>query len=558
MYKSRRLPHILYTWLVIGLGLWLLLYTFPHLDLDRSRELLVMAALAVLAEWLVVFFPQGQLSGGFAVILATYLVFGPVATVWVNCLSILFAQGVVNRGNPLRVTLFNAFQYVLVVLGANLLYTLAGGDAGGTLDPPLVVFILAYFCLNQLMVYLYTLPVRRGYPVFQWLDALRWDAVTYLLSVPVGLLMDMLYPKTGIYGTVLLFLPVLAVQFVLRFYVHLELANRELRVLYEVARRLGGNLRLEEIMDLVLKETRRVINFHTGVIYLWSEENNCFPVGAACGPHAGLLKGSAIQRGEGFLGLALENGEPQLVEDTRVDVRTAGDLGLTQVHRSMLVVPLKAETGTVGMLVLGDKRAGFFEDRHLQMVSIIAGQTAVAIANAQLYRKLKVASVTDGLTGLYNYRYFYHRALGELEQARSRGDNLSLVMLDVDHFKQVNDRYGHLAGDAVLAGVAGVIRSEKRARDLATRYGGDEFALLLPRTGPAEAMLVAERLRKAVRENLFEAGDARIQVSVSAGVATYPAHASDLAGLVQAADHALYRAKESGRNRSAASPGARA
>ncbi|MBF7081633.1 sensor domain-containing diguanylate cyclase [Desulfallas sp. Bu1-1] len=556
MYRVRRLPHILYTWMVIGLGLWLLVYTFPHLDLDRGRELLVMAALAVLAEWLAVVFPQGQLSGGFAVILATYLIFGPVATVWVNCLATAFAQGVANRGNPLRTTLFNAFQYVLVVLVANFLYALAGGDAGRALNwsnvPPLAVFMLAYFGLNQLMVYLYTLPVRRGYPLFHWLDALRWDGLTYLLAAPIGLLMGMLYSKTGVYGTVLLFLPVLAVQFVLRFYVHLELANRELRVLYEVARRLGGSLQLEEIMDLVLKETRRVINFHTGVIYLWSEENKCYLVGAAYGPHARLIKGSAIQRGEGFLGLALENGEPQLVDDTRSDVRTAGDLGLTQVHRSMLVVPLLAETEAVGLLVLGDKRAGFFEEKHLRLVTIIAGQTAVAIANAQLYRKLKVASITDGLTGLYNYRYFYHRALGELERARRCGDNLSLVMLDIDHFKQINDRYGHLAGDMVLSGVAGVIRSEKRACDLATRYGGEEFALLMPQTGPAEAMLVAERLRKAVRENLFEVEGTRIQVRISVGVATYPAHASDLAGLINAADNALYRAKESGRDRSIA------
>jgi len=117
--KVRKLPFIIYTWLVIGLGVWLLYYTLPLLDLDLGRELLIMVAFGVLAEWLAVVFPQGQLSGGFAVILSTYLIFGPVPAAWVNALATVLGQGVANRGNPLRTTLFNAAQYVPVVLGAN-------------------------------------------------------------------------------------------------------------------------------------------------------------------------------------------------------------------------------------------------------------------------------------------------------------------------------------------------------------------------------------------------------------------------------------------------------
>lgn len=553
MRKTRRLPHIIYTWLIIGLGFWLLYYIFPFLDLDLGQELLIMAAFGVLAEWLAVVFPQGQLTGGFAVILATFLIYGPVPTVWVNALATAVGQGVANRGNPLRTTLFNTAQYVFAVLGANFCYLLAGGAVDRGLNfgnaLPVLVFILTYFFINQLMVYIYTLPNRSGYPLLEWSDAMRWDALTYLLATPFGFLMALLYVKIGIYGTLLLFLPMLAVQFVLRFYVHMELANRELRVLYEVARRLGGSLKLPEILDLVLKETRRVINYHTGVIYLWSEEKDCYHVGSAYGAYAELIRGSEVRQGEGFLGLAADNGEPQLVDDTRIDVRTADDIGLSQIHRSMLVVPLLAEKEVLGLIVLGDKRTAAYDDKQLQTLVIIGGQTAIAIANVQLYRKLKLSAITDGLTQLYNHRYFCYRAEVELDRAKRYGENLSMIMLDVDHFKQVNDRYGHLAGDEILSGVAGILNNEVRGCDMVARYGGEEFVVLMPQTGPAEAYHVAERFRIAVRDYLFEVDDNSIQVRISAGVATFPADAGDLNTLIKAADEALYAAKEAGRNR---------
>lgn len=555
MRGVRRLPHILYNWSVVGLGFGLLAQTFPLLDLDYGRELLLLAALTVLAEWLAVLLPQGQLSGGFAIIFATFLVYGPVAAAWVGGLASLTGQGVVNRGNPLRTTLFNAAQYILAVLGANLAYQLVGGSPGRSLALDnillLIVFVLAYFCLNQAMVYIYALPARQNHPSFRWADALHWDALTYLVTVPCGLLMALLFVKIGIYSVVLLFLPVLVTQFMLRVYVNLEMTNRELRILYEVARRLGGSLKLDEILKLVLRETSRMINYHTGVIYLRSgEDENLYLVGAATGPHADLLKDSMVRRGEGFLGLALESGETQLVYDTRDDVRTAGDVGLAQVHRSMLVVPMVAETEVLGLLVLGDKRPGLFSDKHLQTISIIGGQTAVAVTNVQLYRKLEQTAITDGLTGLYNYRYFYDRLMQELDRAARYKYSVALVMLDIDYFKKINDRYGHMAGDAVLARVARLISDEVRGCDLAARYGGEEFAVMMPETGAGEAIYAAERIRLAVREASFEFDGARFPVRISAGVAAYPDDAGDLMKLLAAADGALYRAKEGGRDRS--------
>jgi len=355
------------------------------------------------------------------------------------------------------------------------------------------------------------------------------------LAVPLGLVMAWLYQGMGIYASLLLFVPMLAAQYVLRVYLQLAQAKRELQALYALAWRLGGNLNLKDIFDLLLRECRLTIRNEDGVIYRWSEEQGCYLAEATAGLHAELLRVSVVQRGEGFLGQVVESGECHLVDDTRDDERTVGDMGLIKLHRSLIVVPLKADAEVLGLLVLGDRRIGFFEEKHVRLLTILGGQAAVAMANLQLGRRLDQAAITDELTGLYTYRYFYHRALGELEQARLSEEHISLLLLDLEDFKQLNHRYGMLAGDKVLAGVAGVLRQQLRDCDLVARYGSDEFALLLPQTGPAEAKHVADKLRLAVRESVFEQGGNRLYVRISTSIATFPIGADDLDALFKTA-----------------------
>jgi len=524
---------------VIGLGVGLLWYTFPLLNLDLGRELLVLAAFGMLAEWLAVVLPQGQLTGCFAVMLATYLVYGAVPTAWVSALAALLGQGVANRGRPLRTTLFNAAQYVPVILGSSFVYVLAGGAPGREVSWDngwyLVLFILCFYLLHQLLIHFYTDPMRDELSAVRWQDRLGWDGLVYLLAVPLGLVMAWLYQGMGIYASLLLFVPMLAAQYVLRVYLQLAQAKRELQALYALAWRLGGNLNLKDIFDLLLRECRLTIRNEDGVIYRWSEEQGCYLAEATAGLHAELLRVSVVQRGEGFLGQVVESGECHLVDDTRDDERTVGDMGLIKLHRSLIVVPLKADAEVLGLLVLGDRRIGFFEEKHVRLLTILGGQAAVAMANLQLGRRLDQAAITDELTGLYTYRYFYHRALGELEQARLSEEHISLLLLDLEDFKQLNHRYGMPAGDKVLAGVAGVLRQQLRDCDLVARYGSDEFALLLPQTGPAEAKHVADKLRLAVRESVFEQGGNRLYVRISTSIATFPIGADDLDALFKTA-----------------------
>jgi diguanylate cyclase (GGDEF)-like protein len=187
------------------------------------------------------------------------------------------------------------------------------------------------------------------------------------------------------------------------------------------------------------------------------------------------------------------------------------------------------------------------------LLNAVASQLVVAVENSHLYGLTKVLSITDELTGLYNYRELQSRLNQEVERAARYESSLSLLMIDADDFKSYNDTYGHVAGDKALAELAGVMRSAVREVDFVARYGGEEFTVLLPETDSAGAFVVAEKIREAVADHDFpEAeveGKARGPLTVSVGIATFPTYADDTESLLSQADNALYRAKNEGRNR---------
>ncbi|MBM7853679.1 putative methionine-R-sulfoxide reductase with GAF domain [Desulfohalotomaculum tongense] len=386
-----RLLHVLYTWLVIGAGVYILVLLFPDLNIDLGRELVFMAALIILADWFAVTFPQVLVSGGFAVVLATFLIYGGTESVYVVGISSLIAGGIVNRGNPLRTTLFNAAQYVLAAYGAFYLYNYLGGAGDNKITAanmlPLLAFVAGYYLINQLLMYYYYLPRRDIYPSVTWIDTLKWDALTYFFTAPVGILMAMMYGKNGIAGVVLLFIPVIAGQYILRLYVNLELVNRDLTALYNVSSRLAVT-GLDELMKLILKEFKRVAGYHTGVFYLWREEKGYFDPVIVDSPWAGKLRLMPVYPGEGFVGMVAENRQPVLVADTRRRPELREKPGLPRVMRSLMAVPLVSTGGVVGVIVLGSRRPRSFDRHHLHTLTIMGGQASVAVTNAILSNRL--------------------------------------------------------------------------------------------------------------------------------------------------------------------------
>jgi diguanylate cyclase (GGDEF)-like protein len=217
--------------------------------------------------------------------------------------------------------------------------------------------------------------------------------------------------------------------------------------------------------------------------------------------------------------------------------------------RSLLVLPLVAADEPVGTLTVMARAERRFGKHVREMLSVIATQVAVSLHNGFLYRRMETMATTDGLTGLTNHRTFQERFGELLERAARHGHRAAVLLCDVDHFKQVNDNYGHPAGDEVLRRVARVLQDVARKIDITARYGGEEFAVVLDNADAAQARAVAERIRQEIGKLVVETEKGPLQITESIGVAAFPDDGRDRAVLIERADLALYHAKHTGRNR---------
>jgi diguanylate cyclase (GGDEF)-like protein len=245
-----------------------------------------------------------------------------------------------------------------------------------------------------------------------------------------------------------------------------------------------------------------------------------------------------LARGSGLAGAVADSGQAAIgaSADSEPPARTA------------MAAPLHIQGRLAGVLAVYGRDRRFTGD-ELETLQTFARQAEAAIDNAFLHEETARLAITDGLTGVWNRRYFDLRTAEELETAVRFGEPFSLVLIDLDDFKQVNDVHGHQAGDAALVELARRLTSSTREVDLIARYGGEEFALVLPRTDPEGAARLAEKVRRTVAASPFETGGTGLDLTVSAGVATYPVNGGTVKELIEAADAALYRAKGAGKNR---------
>lgn len=217
---------------------------------------------------------------------------------------------------------------------------------------------------------------------------------------------------------------------------------------------------------------------------------------------------------------------------------------------SLLAVPVPTDQGVDMALVVESARARRFSEHQQNMLSTIARAAGFALSRARLYQEKEQLASRDGLTGVENHRTFQERFLGEILRAQRYDHQLAVLMMDIDHFKKVNDTYGHPMGDQVLMEVARIISQNIRAgTDLLARYGGEEFVCMLADTDRVRAGETAERIRESIAAKVFESGTVRFQVTMSIGAAIYPLDSRHPREVLEKADKALYRAKETGRNR---------
>jgi diguanylate cyclase (GGDEF)-like protein len=217
--------------------------------------------------------------------------------------------------------------------------------------------------------------------------------------------------------------------------------------------------------------------------------------------------------------------------------------------RSMLVLPLIAQDKVLGTLVVGHREANRYTTERREMLEVVSNQVAVSLQSANLYACMERMATRDALTGLPNRRTFMGRIEEAVARHRRSGGTFGLILSDIDHFKSVNDTYGHPVGDEVLRQVASAFRETLRETDMPARYGGEEFIILLEETDMKGCEILANRVREAVSELTFQSDKGPFQCTISMGIAIWPSDHEDTSELIELADQALYHSKKNGRNR---------
>lgn len=321
---------------------------------------------------------------------------------------------------------------------------------------------------------------------------------------------------------------------------------------YQASREFNAARTVDEVAKVAIEAARRVSQAEFAGLAVSLEHDDTLRVAAIEWPGAtGVqeLVGRTFAAHQGLVGAALKarhalphgtaRAASQCVFSPELEVKLAG----------VKVMPLLWKEFGVGGLVLGSSREDFLTQDSLEMVRVIADHAAIAIANAQMYERMERMATTDGLTGLTNHRQFQLVFEHAIARAERYGRKLSLILTDIDHFKSVNDTYGHPVGDIVLKRVAAMLASAARRTDIVARYGGEEFAVLMEETDREGAVQIAERIRKTVEAEMFKTETGTFKTTLSLGVATFPEDATQKARFAEAADQALYTAKRSGRNR---------
>lgn len=326
---------------------------------------------------------------------------------------------------------------------------------------------------------------------------------------------------------------------------------QELHIFHDVAKALTSSLDLDSILQTIMEKMAEYFRPDTWSLLMVDEKKSELYFAIAVGTAAEALKDVRLKVGEGIAGHVAKFGEKLIVPDVRADKRFAKRIDdVTQMEtRSVICVPLRSKLRVLGVIQLVNVDMEHFGHEEQFFLQALCDYASIAIENARSVEKIQELTITDDCTGLYNARHLYKTLETEVYRSARFGYEFSVLFIDLDHFKQVNDTHGHLIGSKLLAEIGYLIMAQLRLIDYAFRYGGDEFVVLLPQTGKDSATVVARRLRDSMRSSCYckEEG-LNLNVRASMGLATYPHDAKSPHDIIRQADEMMYMVKNSTRD----------
>jgi diguanylate cyclase (GGDEF)-like protein len=538
-----------YQYTIILLALFCLVNGFWQRDTPLETPILPLLLLGILVETIYIPLHRGYGTLTYGVVLGTMILYGAQTAALLVFTAGIAADRIKRVKRSFLVTLFNSSQFTLCVYVSAAIYRWLGGATrpDELLTPANLLLLIpvtaSFICMNHIQVL--TLFLLRGDRLERSdvTQLILTDVLNYLIAAPFAIFMFLFAKNLSV--LFIIFVPLLLLGQVLKLYRRITLINK----VHETVHTLQSVFDLKEIYQTITTSAERLTGSNATVLWVLRGET-IYPVSISDESLRHRLPADGLSLDDpGIVASAVRTKEVHAIYDVAKDKR-ARTIKLSDRFQSVLVVPLKSRDRVLGVITCYGIRPFAFTDEQREMVTMMARQVGVIIENANLYCELQEATWRDPVTGLYNYRYFYEELSRRFARVKEQGLPLTIVVLDIDHFKKYNDTYGHVVGDEVLRQTGQVIQRAVAGRGVVARYGGEEFAILLDES-LKQAQQTVEHLRRAIAQNRFEYQGYVVQgVTISAGLASYPEHDHDEKELLEKADQAMYwGAKQRGRNK---------
>lgn len=493
--------------------------------------------------------------------LATFLSFGLF-------IEMVFAQAAVivlllrlrvQKDQYFRIPL-NLIMFFLVSLFSGVVYYSLGGKTGPSLlhDTNAIwlaaLYAVVNYFLNQVIISFYFYAIYKSKESYFGKDFIV-ETITTFLTLPLGFVLYMFYNQLDLIALLIVGFPFASLSIIFNLYYSTEKINEYLQKTAEIGHQMAERLEVDRVIDLFIEKLSDMLPVDYAYILEVVNEDELQLV-RGMGGNGLENEMPRIKKNEGISGFVWEKQKGYLY-NTKKDW-ISFEKGVVHAEaQSLIAVPILRNKKVVGVLLLASKQKRAYEKSQLMIVDILCSYFAAAIENAKHYELTKTQSERCALTKLYNYRYFEKLLNDEFDKLfQFERKVLSLIILDIDHFKAVNDTYGHQSGNEILCELANRLTNLVGSRGTVARYGGEEFVVLLPEAQKEEAFQMAEMIRQSIAnwpfilQQSLDFNQHQVKITASIGVATAPEDAEDPLALVRHADRALYvGAKRAGRNR---------
>lgn len=324
----------------------------------------------------------------------------------------------------------------------------------------------------------------------------------------------------------------------------IERKTHQVLSLYEISKEMSECLIFEDIFNIFSSFLKKSFRFRLARLILLKDSDGTVDSLYEIELGRAYAKAAPDDFDKELIAVILQAPQKEILISPAEGTHFSRRLSIVKDFETLIAIPLISEEKIAGILYVENIPTAYFEN-----FLILAGQFAIQLQKVILYKKVQDMAITDSLTEVSTRRHFLERLREEIRRSMRRKSVMSFLMIDLDYFKEKNDKFGHLVGDVILKEVALALKSTLREIDIIARYGGEEFAVILSGIGKEGALLAAERIRSSVEHSVFKAYDEKVSITISIGASSFPEDGVDERSLIESADRALYRAKEKGRNR---------